>query len=98
MVKSTVSCVRYISSRSSAIKLSRVFTSRQSVRDSWVHAKLGIEWGFPTRFFQQHSDQTRKSKQIRTSLLYRVPSQPGLYNETVSKKQNNNNKFLNRSL
>jgi hypothetical protein len=38
--------VRYGSIQSSAIKLPRVFTSRWlSVRDSWVHAESGIEWG-----------------------------------------------------
>jgi hypothetical protein len=48
VVNTSVSCGRYVSARSSVIKLPHAFTSRwSSVRDSWVQAESVIEWGFP---------------------------------------------------
>ena len=42
-----ISCVRYMSSWSSFIKLSHVFASRRSLMIRWVHADSRCEWGFP---------------------------------------------------
>jgi hypothetical protein len=53
VVDTSVSCGRYVSARSSIIKLPHAFTSRwSSVRDSWVHTERKLSGGFPTRFFQ----------------------------------------------
>jgi hypothetical protein len=48
VVDTSVSCRRYVSARSSVIKLPHAFTSRwSSVRDSWVHAERELSGGFP---------------------------------------------------
>jgi hypothetical protein len=53
VVNTSVSCGRYVSARSSLIKVPHAFTSRwSSVRDSWVLAERELSGGFPTRFFQ----------------------------------------------
>ena len=53
MVESTVSCVRYVSTRSSAIKIPHVITSRCCVLFVILGCTLNRELsgGFPTRFF-----------------------------------------------
>jgi hypothetical protein len=59
-VNTSVSCGRYVSARSSVIKLPHAFTSRwSSVRDSWVHAERDLSGGFPTSFF--HSEVPPRS-------------------------------------
>jgi hypothetical protein len=55
VVDTSVSCGRYVSARSSVIKLPNAFTSRwSSVHDSWVHAEWKFSGGFSTRFFQNY--------------------------------------------
>jgi hypothetical protein len=57
VVNTSVSCGRYVSARSSIVKLPHAFTSRwSSVRDSWVRTEQKLSGGFPTRFFQKPGD------------------------------------------
>jgi hypothetical protein len=59
VVHTSVSSGRYVSARSSVIKLPHAFTSRwSSVRDSWVRTRRKLSGGFPTRFFHHMSSVT----------------------------------------